>query len=461
MISLDGTERRKKIRVFIRVPVVCELIDPETRLARTKTAVSGDLSSVGIYFEIDEIMPLKTEINIKFQLPHSNNIILATIRVVRVEAIKNNFGIGSLFTHISEKDRQEIELLVERFNINKLLQMTIDKGASDLHLLADQPPVFRINGELQISEGQKLHPDEIPQLVFSLMSKEQIRLFEKEKELDFGIQYDVQTRFRVNVHQQRGFVEATFRLVSSHTFSFEELKIPDVVKDLARQKDGLILVTGPTGSGKTTTIAAMVGLINQERRSVIITLERPIEYVHKNIKSIVKQREIGVDTNSFSTALKSSLRQDPNVIVIGEMDDVETVKTALIAAEAGYLVIATFHAPDTIQAIDRLVSIFPPENRKQAMAQLSNCLKGIVAQLLIPTKDRHERLLATEVLIATDAVKRTIRKDELFQLANIIQTGAGYKMQAMADSIRKYLEESSVDAETAAFYSAEFSKYTS
>jgi twitching motility protein PilT len=459
MLGKEGIERRKNFRVFLRVPVVCELVDPETKIAKSKTAVSGDLSSEGIYLEIDEILPLKKEINVKFQLPHSNNIIVATIKVIRVEAIKNNFGVGGLFVQISEKDKEEIRQLVERMDINKILRLTIEKEASDLHLLVEQPPVMRINGELNFLDAQKLHADEIPQLVFSLMTKEQIRFFEKEKELDFGIQFDVHSRFRVNVHQQRGFVEATFRLISSQIFSFDQLRIPEVVQDLARQKDGLVLITGPTGSGKTTTIAAMVGLINQERKVVIITLERPIEYVHKNIKSIIKQREIGIDTNSFSAALKSSLRQDPNVIVIGEMDDIETIRTAIIAAEAGYLVIGTFHAPDTIQAIDRLVSIFPPENRKQILAQLSNCLRGIIAQLLIPSKNKKERVLACEVLIATDAVKRILRKDELFQIQTVIQTGAAYKMQGMSDAIRKYLEDGTIDTEIAMFYSQELSKY--
>ncbi|MGE5308230.1 MAG: PilT/PilU family type 4a pilus ATPase [Deltaproteobacteria bacterium] len=461
MLGKDGTEKRKKFRVFVRIPVVCEYPDAQTPGAvKTKTAVSGDISQEGLYFEIEELLPLKTELKVKFQLPHSKNIINAIARVVRVESLKTNFGIGTFFTQIAEQDRQEIEQLVERLNINRLLKITIEKGASDLHLLAEQPPVLRINGELTfLTDAQVLHVNEIPQLVFSLMTKEQIRAFERDKELDFGIQFDIASRFRVNVHQQRGFVEAAFRLIESKTFDFGELRIPPIVQELARQKDGLVLVTGPTGSGKSTTIAAMVGLINVERKAVIITLERPIEFTHKNVKSIIKQREIGVDTSSFSVALKSSLRQDPNVIVIGEMDDAETVRTAVMAAEAGYLVIGTFHAPDTIQAIDRLVSLFPAENRRQMLSQLANCLKGIVAQVLLPKKDRTGRVLASEVLVANDAVKRIIRKDEIFQLANVIQTGTNYKMQAMADVIRDYLQEGVIDAETAGFYSQEFNKY--
>jgi twitching motility protein PilT len=460
MLGRDGVEKRKQYRVYTRIPVVCELPDPGTNTVHNKTAVSHDLSPEGVYFELDELLPLKSEINVKFQLPHSESLVSATIRVIRVETVENGV-VGAVFSRLSPADKEQIKLLVERLDINRLLDLTIKKGASDLHLLAEQPPFLRINGELEAIEGQILHANEIPQLVFSMMNQDQINAFEREKELDFGIQYDLSTRFRVNVHQQRGYVEAAIRLIESKSFSFDELHIPDAVKDLARHKDGLILITGPTGSGKTTTIAAMVGLINQERKVVIITLERPIEYVHKNEKSIIKQREIGVDTSSFSVALKSSLRQDPNVIVIGEMDDAETVRTAIVAAEAGYLVIATFHAPDTIQAVDRLVSMFPAENRKQILAQLSNCLRGVIAQALLPRKDKKGRILASEVLIANDAVKRIVRKDELFHLANVMQTGSNFRMQLMPDVIRDYLEQNLIDTDTAMFHSQELSKFAS
>jgi twitching motility protein PilT len=460
MLGWEGIERRKVGRVFIRIPVDYEFVDSQAKTASPMTAVSGDISTNGIYLEMDSLIALKSLLNLRFQLPHANKIINARVRVVFLETIEtNSFGVGCVFEVLDELDRKEISNLVERLDIAKLLKMAIDRHASDLHLVAEQPLVMRINGELEFIEGKTIHADEIAQLVFSLMNKEQIRVFAKEKEVDFGIQYNIKTRFRVNVHKQRGFVEAALRLIESKDFSFEELRIPVVVQDLARNKDGLILVTGPTGSGKTTTIGAIVGLINKERKAVIITLERPIEYIHPNIRSVVKQREVGVDTNSFSAALKSSLRQDPNVIVVGEMDDLETIKTALIAAEAGYLVIGTFHAPDVIQAVDRLVSMFPIENRRQLLGQLSNCLRGVVAQLLVPAKDRKKRLLASEVLVATDAVKRIIRKDELFQLATIMQTGAAYKMQSMTEAIRKLVETGEIDTETAMFFSEEFGKY--
>jgi twitching motility protein PilT len=442
------SDKRKTYRVYIHIPITCALYDAQTKTTKNTVAIIEDVSVDGLYFEFETLVHLNAEIKVSFQLPHSKTDIHAVIKVVRIETGGRNstFGIGAMFTRISETDKDEIKQFTEHLNINKLLELAVQKGASDLHLLADHVPVLRINGEL--TEQMDLPPffaEELRHLLYSIMTREQIRHFEKEKELDFGIQYNIDNRFRINVHQQRGFIESTFRLISTKSFSFEELNIPDVVKDLARHKDGLVLIAGPTGSGKTTTIAAMIDLINRERKAVIITLERPIEYVHANIKSIVKQREIGVDTNSFSVALKSTLRQDPNVIVIGELDDAETIKTAFMAAEAGYLVIASFHAPDTVQGIDRLVSAFPIENRRQVLFQLSNCLLGIVSQLLMPRKGSKDRILITEVLIGTDASKKVIRNDQIIHLPTIIQTGASHKMHLMADCIRKYAEQGLIE----------------
>jgi twitching motility protein PilT len=436
-------------------------MDPVEKKVKTKTFMTGNISESGIYFETDELLPLKTEFKSIFKLPKIDNPISVTMRVARVETTgaEKIFGIGAAFVDIKESDRQQIIQMTERLDIRVLLDQCIKRGASDLHLLADSVPVLRIQGELELFERPKLTPDEVAGLIYSIMTRSQIRKFEQTKELDFGLQYDVTNRFRVNLHVQRGFMEATFRLITVRTFNFEELKIPEVVKDLARLKDGLILVAGPTGSGKSTTIAAIVELINQERKVVVITLERPIEYVYVNQKSIIKQREIGVDTSSFSVALQSSLRQDPNVIVVGELDDVETVKTALVAAEAGYLVIASFHAPNTVHAIDRLISIFPAENRKQILAQLSNCLKGIITQVLLPSADRKSRCLAAEVLVSNDAVKRIIRNDDLMQIPNVMQTGSHYRMQCMTDAIKHLVEQGIVDAETSKLYSQEFGTY--
>lgn len=461
MIRPGFSERRKDRRVYSKIPMSCEFIDPQNQSAIKKNVLINNINSESVYFESDEIIALDTELKVSFQLQKNGTAINAALKVIRVERIQEGkFGIGAKFIQLQDQFRDEIKQLVERLDVNRLLEKAIKKGASDLHLLVEQPPMVRLFGELVALEDEKLHAEDISRLLYSIMTREQIRSFEQEKELNFSVQFDTQNRFRTNLHQQRGFLEATLRLINAKISSFEELNIPDAVKDLVRLREGLILIAGPTNSGKTTTIAAMVELINHERRSVIITLERPIEYLHVNAKSVVKQREVGVDTYSFSAALKNSLRQDPNVIVIGELEDIETIRTAIIAAEAGHLVIASFHAPNTIQAIDRLISIFSLDSRRHILSQLSHCLRGVVTQLLIPRQDKKGRVLVTEILTATEAAKRVIRNDELIQVPNIIQTGAAYKMQSMQESIKRAVECGLIDFETANFYSQEFSKYT-
>jgi len=462
MLRYDLPERRKSRRVYAKVPITCEIIDPKEKTPRRISVLANNITSEGIYFDSDELMALNSEMKITFKLPKSENIISANIKVTRIGIIpeENKFGMGAIFLELPDKSKEEIKRLMECADINYLIELAIKKGASDLHLLAEQPPVLRINGELQITDLPNLSADDVKSMVYSVMNRIQIKVFEQEKEADFGIQYNIENRFRVNVHQQRGFTEAALRLINTKISSLEDLNLPDVIKDLSRHKDGLVIITGPTGAGKTTTIAAMVEFINQDRKAVIITLERPIEYMHTNNKSIIKQREVGIDTISFSAALKGSLRQDPNVIVVGELEDMETIRTAITAAETGYLVIASFHAPNTVLALDRLLSVFPVENRRQLLAQLSHCIKGIVSQILIPRKDKIGRVLAIEALVANDAVKRIIRNDELIQLPTVIQTGSSFKMQSMYDSIIKCVEQGIVDREIANIYSEEFSKYS-
>ena len=462
MFTSNVNDRRKDYRVYNSIPVNCEIADPQTHSVKKITVMAKDISISGIYFEMGEILPLNTEIKVAFTLTKANYSISTTIKISRIEATEyeNIIGMGANFLELQDKDRQAIEKFIEVLNIDKLLEITVRKGASDLHLLADQSPALRIHGEIEPIDLPKLSSDEITKILYSTISRHQIRKFEQEKELDYGLQYDAENRFRVNLHQQRGFTEATLRLINTRLPTFEELSIPESIKDFARLNDGLVLIAGPTGSGKTTTIAAMVDLINKERKGVIITLERPIEFVHANIKSIVKQREVGIDTGSFSIALKSSLRQDPNVIVIGEIDDIETVKTAIIAAETGHLVIASFHATDSIQALDRLAGLFPMESRKQILSQISHCLQGIVTQVLLPRRDKLGRVLACEVVFATEAVKRIVRRDELVQLSTVIQTGTAYKMQPMSDSIKRYLEQGIIEEDSARSHLEEVNKYT-
>jgi twitching motility protein PilT len=337
-------------------------------------------------------------------------------------------------------------------DIVKLLQLTAQKKASDLHLTYNRPPILRIHGRLVALENEPLGTLEMKNMIYSILSDEQIARFEKLKELDFAFSPHPDLRFRVNVHVQRGNVEATFRVIMPDLRTIQELGLPSVLEHLALLKQGIVVIAGPTGSGKTTTLAAMVDIINRRQEAVIICLEDPIEYIHTNLNSIIKQREIGIDTLSFSVALKKTLRQDPDVILVGELLDAETVRTAITAAETGHLVLTSLHAPDTVQAVDRLISIFPPQQRHQACIQLANCLQGIVTQLLVPKKDRETRVVATEVMVVTDAIRNHIREGQTIQIPSTIQTGARYQMHTMEESFKRLYHANIISKETAIDY---------
>ena len=321
-------------------------------------------------------------------------------------------------------------------DIKDLLKTAVEKDASDLHITADSAPIVRIDGKLIPLNFPKLDREYCKRLVYSIMDDKQKAVFERDLELDISLEVPGLNRFRVNVHMQKGNVEAAFRLVSLKIRTISELGLPPVVTDLCRKNQGLVLVTGPTGVGKTTTLAAMVDLINTERQAIVIVIEDPVEYVHINKRCIIKQREVYADTRSFANALIHALRQDPNVIVVGEMRDVETISTALTAAETGHLVLATLHTPDTSQTIDRIIDVFPPYQQEQVKIQLSSTLQGIISQQLLPRKDRPGRVIATEVMIATNAIRNLIREHETEQILTHIQTSGQYGMHTMDKSLK-------------------------
>ena len=334
-------------------------------------------------------------------------------------------------------------------DIKELLQYAVKKGASDLHVTQDLPPVLRVDGQLHPTLYEVLDKDHTKKMIYGLLNDKQKVRFEQELELDFSIYIPDLCRFRVNVHMQKGSVEAAFRVIPNIIKSVDELGLPPILNELARGANGLVLVTGPTGTGKTTTLAAMVDLINSERRCLIVSIEDPIEYVHKHKRSVVKQREVGIDTRSFPAALKHALRQDPNVILVGEMRDLETISTAITAAETGHLVLSTLHTPDAPQTVDRLIDIFPPHQQEQIKVQLAGCLQGVVCQQLLPTKDKKGRIPACEVMIATAAVRSLIREHKTEQLLTVIQTGGQYGMVTMDKSIKKLFLDGQIDLETA------------
>lgn len=336
--------------------------------------------------------------------------------------------------------------------LRDLLILANERRASDIHLTFDSPPILRIDGKLILTDFEPLTKEQLKRVIYGILSDRQKEKFEIEKELDFSLALSGMDRYRVNIHIQRGSVEAAFRRIPLFIPTMEELGLPSVMADLARKTNGLVLITGPTGTGKTTTLASVINLINEERDSLIIMIEDPIEYMHFNKKSIIKQREVYSDTNSFAEALKRSLRQDPDVIVVGEMRDLETIATALTAAETGHLVLATLHTPDAPQTIQRIIDVFPSHQQTQVKLQLASALQGVVSQILMPRADGQGRVLATEVMIATAAVRNLVREQSIEQIPTAIQTGSAYGMHSMDKSLQLLCRDGLVAYEEALPY---------
>ncbi|MHB0937400.1 MAG: type IV pilus twitching motility protein PilT [Armatimonadota bacterium] len=333
--------------------------------------------------------------------------------------------------------------------ITAYLRMCEERRASDLHLLTDEPPVLRVNGALQRTDRPALSEAELARMLLGLMSDTQRAAFDRDSDVNMALTYPGFDRYRVNIHRQRGQVEAAFRRIPAAIPTLELLGLPKVVGELAMKPNGLVLVTGPVGTGKSTTMAAMVDQINAKRDCLIVTIEDPIEYLHRNKKSFVVQREVYSDTPSFSMALKNALRQDPNVIVVGEMRDLETISTALTAAETGHLVLATLHTPNAAQSIQRIIDVFPAGQQMQVRTQLANTLQGVVSQLLLPDALRVGRMLATEILVVTPALRNLIRQNQIEQIGSFIQTGGKLGMQTMAKSLSDLVKAGKVDCELA------------
>ena len=333
--------------------------------------------------------------------------------------------------------------------LRDLLMLTIEKTASDLHLTENTPPILRIDGKLMLTKFSPLTREDTKRLIYSMLTDLQKEIFERDKELDFSLSLPNMDRFRVNVHIQRGSIEAAFRRIPNFVPSIDELGLPKIVVDMSRKPNGLVLLTGPTGVGKTTTLASMIELINNERETLIVCIEDPIEFVHTNKKSIIKQREVHADTNSFADALRHCLRQDPDVIVVGEMRDLETISTTLTAAETGHLVLATLHTPDAPQTIERIIDVFPPYQQQQVRLQLSDCIQGIVSQLLLPRMSGQGRVLATEILVATPGIRNLIREQEIEQIPTMIQTGSQFGMKTMDKSLKELYQAGIISHEVA------------
>lgn len=319
----------------------------------------------------------------------------------------------------------------QELKIEILLEEVIKKKASDLHLQVGLPPMLRVDGSLvAVPSTQPLNEEGVEKLVFTILDDEQKQILLKDKEFDFSFAFGDLGRFRVNAFHERGNLAAALRLIPNEILTVEQLGLPKVVDKFSEYPRGLVLVTGPTGSGKSTTLAALISKINAERAVHIVTIEDPIEFTHKSKKAVIVQREVHYDTYSFSAALRSSLRQDPDVVLIGEMRDLETIAAAITIAETGHLVFATLHTNSAAQSIDRMIDVFPPHQQPQIRAQLSNILMAICSQRLVPTIGGG-RIAAAEILIANPAVRNIIREGKSHQLDAVIQTGAEFGMQSM------------------------------
>jgi twitching motility protein PilT len=334
--------------------------------------------------------------------------------------------------------------------LDKILRHAIEMKASDVHILSEMPPMIRRFGDIQrLSNTQSLDKKTALKLIMEILDADQKAEFEVRREVDFCYEIPDVSRFRANVYMEERGIGGAFRIVPSTIMSADEIGIPDAVKGLTRLRNGLVLVTGPAGCGKSTTLAALVHMVNSERGEHIITIEDPIEFVHKNIKSQVNQRQVGIHTKSFAAALRASLREDPDVILVGEMRDLETISMAITAAETGHLVFSTLHTLSAYKTIERIINVFPPNQQKQIRTMLSESLGGVISQQLIRNADNTGRVPAMEILIATASVKTMIRDDKTYQLPGYMQAGRKYGMRLLDDHIIELLQQGKVDPQHA------------
>lgn len=334
-------------------------------------------------------------------------------------------------------------------DLTQLLAFTMQNEASDLHLSSGSPPIIRVSGTLKRVKANPLTSDDIRTMLYSVMTEAQRANFERNQDIDFAIALGEKARFRVNGFNTRLGTSAVFRVIPSVVPTMEDLELPPVIRRFANIEKGLVLVTGPTGSGKSTTLASILNHINIHHAKHILTIEDPVEFFHSSKKSLISHREIGEDTENFKTALKSALREDPDVILVGEMRDYETISLALTAAETGHLVFGSLHANSASKTIDRIIDVFPPGDKEMVRAMLSGTLEGVIAQTLLKRKDGQGRVGAFEILVGTNAVRNLIRENQVPQLNSMMQTGARFGMQTMEDAVADLYEGNIIDKEEA------------
>ena len=430
--SFEGTEKRRERRIRTTYKLAFHLAGQD-RLIWGRT---WDISFGGLRFFTTDKLPIGAELEFRLHIGNTEQALEFSGRVAHIsEAGDEGYLVGARFGEMPSGMQESIRRLISSIDIIRLLSLMMEKDASDLHLSVGRPPLLRIQKELFPHGNEPLSADRVRRMIYSVMDGEQIEQFEKTREANFALNVSDIGRWRVNVHYQQGRVEANYRAINLEVRTIERLGLPPVVAELARRPDGLVIVAGPTGVGKSTTLAAMIDLINSEFRKVIITLEDPIEFLHQGKRSVVKQREVGTDTLSFASGLKNLLRQDPDVIFIGEIRDRQTLAVALTAAETGHLVLTSLHTSNAMQTVHRVLGLFPPDQRQEAAVQLSAGLQGIVCQRLYPRADISGLVVATEVLIGTPAVRAVIRDMKVSQIPTLIQTGLAVGMHSMESSL--------------------------
>ncbi len=444
---MDSKSQRRSERRKIRVPILCWEADNEKRLGRGKELACKDLSADGIGFHSESIYPIGTVLYLDIYLPGQASPISCKINIVRVEALvnKEEYLTGAIFMDMALDEKSLITTAIGKMNLYQLLKSVLEGGASDLHLTVGRPPMVRRHGRILPMAEEVIDDGQVEAMLYPLLTQNQIEFFEQNKEMDFAFSPNLISRFRVNMHWQKGFAEAALRNIPTDVKSFEELGLPvDKIQNFCEKKAGLILIAGTTGSGKTTTMSSMVNYLNTTKEYVVITIEDPIEYTFKSQKSIVKQRELKSDTLTYAEALKRVLRQDPDVICVGELLDGECLMSAMRAAETGHLVISTIHAPSTVQAIERVINFFPPEHSSNIAQQLSSCLIGILYQVLVPRR-KGGRALATELMINNNAMKNLIREGKYSYMGNVLQTGRALGMYPLKHSLTELYKKGEID----------------
>ncbi|MEM9943730.1 MAG: PilT/PilU family type 4a pilus ATPase [Planctomycetota bacterium] len=417
---------------------------------RGEEILTREVSLQGLTFESPRMQRLGATLETEIFLPGRPVPVECALKVKSLEPIpgKDLFRIGAEFSRIAPNDGMEIVGVLEKLDLYKFLSNAVEAGASDIHLTVGRPPMIRYGGKLREYPGvDPIVVGDIQAMLYPLLTNAQVRQFEDGRELNFAFSPDSFSRWRINMHWQRGYAEAALRSVTSNVKSFKELKLPgEALEMFCRQQAGLVLICGTTGAGKTTTMSAMVNYINKNFNHIVVTVEDPIEYIHRNDKSVIKQREIGSDTLSYPDALRHSLRQDPDVICVGEILEQEALASAMKAAETGHLVISTIHAPNTTQALQRAISLFPPEAGANVSSQLASALIGIVYQVLLPTK-KGGRVPATEVLVNNNAMRNLIRENRFSSMSSVLQTGRKEGMYTLKKSIDRLIKADIVDPE--------------